>query len=148
MGYTHYWRNPEGFSDEEWAVIKHDTEALFKNLPEHSHSSGDYYGSEPLAIDDQNGGPPVVDEDIIWFNGTGALSYETFVLYRKPEKFSFCKTARKPYDLVVQAVLLIARLAKPSLYVASDGEPEDWETAAELVRNMTGMCPDLTFLKL
>lgn len=65
--------------------------------------------------------------------------HETFAITKRVEKgsdgFSFCKTARKPYDLIVQACLIAAVALLPELsYVASDGDRSDWEAAFEYVR--------------
>lgn len=87
-----------------------------------------------------------------WFAGAelttrrcgGDCSHETFYLprilkpesYQKPEKgkyFEFCKTAYKPYDLAVTAVLIIAsRYLGNDIKISSDGENKDWFDAALL----------------
>ena len=87
-----------------------------------------------------------------WFAGTrlesrccnGDCSYETFDLPRiyKPEYrsddpdgflFSCCKTAFRPYDLAVTAVLLIAKhhLGK-NIRISSDGRDAHWQDAKYL----------------
>ena len=140
MGYTHYWRNPEGFSETQWIAIIADVRKLFAALPDHSDSSGAYHSGDPLAIDDQKGGPPVCGTKQIWFNGGGGhdLNHETFVMVPRPDNFAFCKTARKPYDLVVQAVLLVAKHHKPDLYVSSDGDYDEWEEARKWAQKTLG----------
>lgn len=47
------------------------------------------------------------EEDSIELNGSKS-SCETFILKPEATGFSFCKTARRPYDLVVTAILLRA----------------------------------------
>jgi len=108
--------------------------------------------SEPLLIDDQKGGPPIFDTDEIWFNGTDKdftpkdekdhpeLSHETFTLFRKGSVgFCFCKTAQKPYDLMVQACLLVYRHYSPdTINLGSDGDEEDWEAAVDFVHHVLG----------
>jgi hypothetical protein len=72
------------------------------------------------------------------------MRHETFVLTRKagkpntwsqddPTLFSFCKTARKPYDLMVQACLILYKYYFPEVEIGSDGENEDWAQAFAFV---------------
>lgn len=81
-----------------------------------------------------------------WFAGVlldkrtcnGDCSFESFVFGRemklsdamKPENglyFECCKTAFRPYDLVVTAFLIIAKhYLKDSIDVSSDGKMENW----------------------
>jgi hypothetical protein len=44
---------------------------------------------------------------MVCFNGVGDLAHETFVIEKKGSD-DFCKTARKPYDLLVVACLIAA----------------------------------------
>lgn len=88
-----------------------------------------------------------------WFAGThlatracgGDCSHESFVLERvfQPESWqkpkhggkwgAFCKTAFKPYDLAVNAVLIIAKHhLGDRIIVHSDGEEEHWWDAMQL----------------
>lgn len=79
----------------------------------------------------------------------GDCSYETFSVepkeenpeYRQfdPEVFSFCKTAFRPYDLMVQACLIALRHhLGPVFRVTSDGDESDWADARRLCRNVLG----------
>jgi len=73
------------------------------------------------------------------------LDHETFVIQRKYPKdnrsyttpneyFAFCKTARKPYDLMVCAVLILYKLHfQDRVSVCSDGDFEDWAPALNFV---------------
>ena len=72
----------------------------------------------------------------IWFNGIDGDAHETFVLMRVVEEFNFCKTSRKPFDIVVTAILTVA--ASMGLDVSSDGDEEEWEPGVELARKVTG----------
>jgi hypothetical protein len=81
-------------------------------------------------------GRPEITNDHIVFNGDGSKgeAHESFVLSRvsnfEGERvFQFCKTARKPYDRYVKAVLIVAqRVAPGALEVSCDGddEPDCW----------------------
>lgn len=69
------------------------------------------------------------------------LSHETFYLCRDGvNEFSCCKTDRKPYDLLVQACLLVFKHYAPfHIELRSDGKPEDWRIAEQFVRDVTGI---------
>jgi hypothetical protein len=66
----------------------------------------------------------------------GSGSYETCSIYRvekqeewrKDDKliFNFCKTAYRPYDLTVTAVLIALKHHFPESEVSSDGEAQNW----------------------
>jgi len=141
--YTHYWQS-SGFTDDQWRRITRLTDRLLANLPEHSESAGGYHADEPLRID----GPLANDfltviesvqgEDAIRFNGAEPLNLEAFDLSRGPAEFEFCKTSRKPYDLVVCGVLLVAKAVQPSLSIESDGGAVEWRPAYEWVRSVVG----------
>lgn len=76
--------------------------------------------------------------------------HETFLLERSPRRegweredypygFDFCKTARKPYDQVVTAVLILCERFCPNWRdITSDGTPADWEPALELCLRLFG----------
>lgn len=57
--------------------------------------------------------------------------------------FAFCKTARKPYDLLVCSTLLLYKHFWPEVQISSDGDFEDWESAIEHVKNVTGLHIDI-----
>ena len=66
------------------------------------------------------------------------LSHETFVLKRTCKEF--CKTARKPYDVIVKAVLLLGVSLFPENFkVSSDGDYDDWHGAEKLLQDVFGM---------
>lgn len=97
-------------------------------------------------------GLPILDEaDGILLNGFEAADedYETFHLRgtvepEYPELSAFCKTAHKPYDVVVTAILISAAvhsLEDSQGQVRSDGRWDNWAAGVELfeqaVRPMT-----------
>ena len=91
-------------------------------------------------------GTPMINESQVWFNGdkkTG-MSHETFNVQWFPsggEVKGFCKTARKPYDLLVCVSLLAFKHAfdNPDVFTfSSDGDNEDWEDAKDLFTQITG----------
>jgi hypothetical protein len=145
MGFTHYWRfkTPllekidKGITDETFSNISSECKRLCKNLPKHSESAGGYYKEYPIIIKGLDGtGEPTFDEKEISFNGDDAteMSHESFMITADDLKeFDFCKTARKPYDLLVCACLLsfYTHFPKEVFSVSSDGDSSDWEPAVE-----------------
>ncbi|PSR27615.1 MAG: hypothetical protein C7B46_19320 [Sulfobacillus benefaciens] len=70
-----------------------------------------------------------------WFGGAllktrtcyGDCSYESFRFDRVEDaRFSFCKTARKPYDVAVTAALIVIKHHLPTVRIMSDGNDDDW----------------------
>jgi len=142
MGYTNYWRSRQNWTDQEWAEIQHEYEYL-------KEMCGD------LFVDECN---EELYPNTIIFNGIGELSHETFVLekelfengvskrsYYLPEvthtcesqhiaeggedsTFDFCKTAAKPYDIVVWHLLSFCKNLNSDTIEISRDRP----TAAEL----------------
>ncbi|RZO83004.1 MAG: hypothetical protein EVA65_15795 [Oceanococcus sp.] len=137
MGYMHTWKLSRAFTEIEWLTLTVVAQALAMNLPKFSHSAGGFYSEHPLQISDFDVGAPGFEDSLIVFNGAGPdLAHDTFVLQQQPDGFEFCKTARKPYDLLVVAVLRAAYLIAPdAIEISSDGNTDDlapgWRFAAK-----------------
>lgn len=128
MGYTHYWEDTSDIDIAEYnAAIKDIAKIVKAKVDILANGHGD------------EGSKPGFESDI-WFNGQGDDSHETFYLPKDPaqfEKFSFCKTAQKPYDVVVVACL--TRLAEvDGIKVSSDGSAGDWEEGVKLASDILG----------
>lgn len=160
MGYTHYfYRNEVEHDAETFAEFVTDVKTAYKRLPATAGSSGGYYNDKPLKIAGGNGtGKPIFNENEICFNGNKKddLWHEMLYIprvfefeeggYGKHQRdrfekdksiFSFCKTARKPYDLFVQVVLILYKQHFGDLVtIASDGGAEEWEVALKFVRDV------------
>jgi hypothetical protein len=54
---------------------------------------------------------PIIKPAYIALNGTeeGQGDYEAFVFEAKDTGFNFCKTVKLPYDVVVKAILILAK---------------------------------------
>jgi len=129
MGYTHYWKSA-GFNAEQWAKLSDGARAIILAA-----------GSAGIALAGEWDEPvdlPVVDGDCIRFNGTGNDGHETFYLAVAPVEFGFCKTAFKPYDAAVVAILMLASECGPFTW-SSDGDEEDWAGGRELLAAGRGM---------
>lgn len=110
MGYTTYFKGLI-FNDVSWEKLRKDVRKLLKNLPEGLKVQREY----------DNDSRPLIGKDAIVFNGVGDDGHETFWLDKNETAFSFCKTARKPYDLVVCCVLMLASIHATSGEISSDG---------------------------
>jgi len=146
VGYTSYWntKSTEKLPQARWDMFIKAVKHVYAELPEQSLSAGGYHTNDPLKIcGGQGDDEPVFNSEQIWFNGDAEkkLDHETFSLHIIPEEFSFCKTARKPYDLMVCATLLLYWhfFKEHGVKISSDGDLEDWKPAIELVKQVTGL---------
>ena len=157
MGYTHYWHRPESLDGERWSRFVADVKSLLNAVTEEEVGCGegecDY--SHPIVIRGSGGtGMPSLNADRVAFNGDdrGRHAHESFYLRRTVAAddrvaagdglyFEFCKTARKPYDLLVTSTLICLRHHFPEVVVLSDGDPGDWRYAVELAERVLGTVP-------
>lgn len=111
MGYTHYFTQRRSFTKPEWTQVCADIGDILKEI---QHNQG-------IALANGMGDPgtsPEITPDRIYFNGVGDDGHETMCIHRAIPKATakdklykmnpaatFCKTARKPYDAAVTAVL-------------------------------------------
>lgn len=136
MGYTHYYTQNRDFTFEEWQEIVTLLVHMLDHLPAHTTSAGGYYADQPLEISSEYNGR------FLMFNGKFSLGHEDFYLKRQGSGFQFCKTERKPYDLIVCALLLaIQEIAPNALEISSDGDMrgDDWQPAREFLANLPGV---------
>jgi hypothetical protein len=136
VGYTHYFQQFKSATEDQWERIANDVTDLIHELPDHSESAGGSYANETLVLEEQ----VVITRNSIEFNGK--LDHEPFLLIRDEldnPSFSSCKTARKPYDLVVCGALIVAHHHAPGVWsIFSDGVPDDWRPAAGWVQRVLG----------
>jgi len=161
MGYTHYYSLNKEQTQAKWDKFVEDVKTVKKHLPKHSNSSGGYYLESPLFLNGcYRNKDAIFNSEKILFNGGDVpanerveeedgffkeeeLSHETFFLDNRSDRH-FCKTARKPYDLMVQCVLILAKHHfKKDFSFSSDGEIEDWLEAYKLVSKYFKIKPEL-----
>lgn len=144
MGYTHYWTYKPNLIENTETLRK-----KFKRASSQIKRFANFINSEK-SFDIRGGfgeGDPVINETEIWFNGDGAvgMDHETFNIHWCTDKKDFCKTARKPYDLLVCfALLTFAEIFGKNVFsFSSDGDMEDeeWQRACEYYQNATGKKP-------
>lgn len=134
MGYTHYWNVPDDDAyDEAWPQIVEDTRKIAEAVAQRGIVLANWNGN----------GTPTIDNGTISFNGDGATDndYETFQLDPPgsgASDFGGCKTARRPYDLAVTAVLVRVNMLVPSFTISSDGGDEGFAEARELLAELFG----------
>ena len=132
MGYTHYW-TPKEAAPEKWNEFVAACKKLNKSLPQTSETAGGFHKDDMIVIRGWDGtGRPLFNKNVISFNGDSGrdLDHETFHIEAKRNNWSFCKTARKPYDLLVCACLIAAHEIL-DFEVKSDGGLEDWQPAID-----------------
>lgn len=120
MGYTHYW-DASPFTDEQWAEVIERGKRILSCA---SHI--------PVQFEYDTPAPPELSQECIRFNGVDEDGHETFVVGPRDTGFGFCKTARKPYDTVVVAFLVMLNDVNPDFTWSSDGEDEDHEAGRKL----------------
>jgi hypothetical protein len=109
MGYTHYWINIQTINSEQWRDI---CAFAHKTIKEEN---------VPLLFEyDEPETEPDINEALIRFNGDDEDGHETFLLEREATDFQFCKTSRKPYDVVVGKILNHAMSVCPTFSTSND----------------------------
>lgn len=150
MGYTHYWKQPRNLKKAEMAELCLITRLIIDEAEgKCTNTAGGHYASDPVKIAGGHGdGRPIIGPDYINFNGEGDLSHETFHVNAKRGPSydgeprtewggDFCKTARKPYDVVVTAILSVLA-SEYNFNVGTDGEREDWDEGVKLATKALG----------
>lgn len=123
MGYTHYFQQNKPVTDKQWSEFKKDATVALKKIKKRGIV---------LVSNDESG--VIINNERVNLNGDEkeGLDHETFYLTKDYPRFNFCKTARKPYDLAVCSLLLLANEHMPGHHdISSDGDPEDWQEALE-----------------
>lgn len=131
MGFTHYFKQNKPVSTEQWQAFKKDAQVVI------NHAQNDL--EIVLMSNDSNG--VMLNDESVNLNGDERydLDHEPFYLAKDYREFNFCKTARKPYDLVVCSLLLLAHEHMPNHYnIGSDGNFEDWQDAMGMNAKLFG----------
>lgn len=126
MGYTHYWNFKNKVAPAEIENGRLKWELAVNKVKE----ALAYVQSKGIEIAGWDGtGKPIVNTKEISFNGAGQGRCETMYISYKDGSWSFCKTERKPYDLLVCLTLLAFKDAfGDDFEYTSDGiTKEDYE---------------------
>lgn len=130
MGYTHYFsecQKPKAIPERAVKIIKEILDNAYK--------------CKLIQREFNDFSEPIVNNKEVIFNGVGEYGHETFhytinndnnmlKALASNEYFSFCKTARKPYDQIVMKVLIVLKCFIPTLRISSDGDfDKEWLNA-------------------
>lgn len=124
MGYTHYFNRPAQIAPRTYAKIVADVAKILAASK-----------TTVCRESDRVNEPAIAEGDMIVFNGKGEDGHETFFYprvlddeelqfctYKGGKYFQYCKTARKDYDTVVVACLMvIAKHSGKTVTIESDG---------------------------
>ena len=126
MGYTHYYKGL--IPPESSTQLLTDIQKLLST-------------STTSIAGPSGSGDPILTESLVDLNGRDDPHEPFTVEIGHPIPFAFCKTARKPYDQVVGAVLLRCQFYSPhpGFEVHSDGSWDEWGPARELYRTAFGV---------
>ncbi len=139
MGYTHYYRIPAKMKEAKFSKFVADAKKIIKQAEKNGIKLADGYGEKK--------GKYILTDDLVSFNGLDSDSHETCYIERTEEGvssdenelvFNFCKTARKPYDEVVVAVLATLKHHFPKVELSSDGEVSNFVQGEKLVEQALG----------
>lgn len=142
MGYTHYWYRKDGVEDRQaFRELGTDAKRIIAEAERRGIHLGDAFGENE----------PEFTELRFALNGVGDEAHETFSWPSVENRaewdtsddewvFSCTKTAYKPYDAVVCAILIRAkRIYGDGLRVLSDGTWEYWAEGRALYEAVFGM---------
>lgn len=122
MGYTNYFTKNKKATASQWNQLIDDAKLIFEKANEQGiELTG--CGLGPVPIADKK-------KKMIFFNGTteNDLCHETFSLQKNQDSmWDFCKTARKPYDAVVKAILIRAEELGVVSKWSFDGDKDEEE---------------------
>ena len=157
MGYTHYYTRDKRNvgTAEQYGRLALDAKAIIAEARAQGLEICGAWGE----------GEPEFTEAYFALNGSekDGLAYEGFAWEGAPEQpdhqrkykrgtvqeneiFDFCKTAQKPYDAVVTAILIRAKVIYGDIVdIGSDGDWEtDWQAGRDLYEKVFGepaVCP-------
>lgn len=126
MGYTHYYTPSKTVDEVTWnRFVGFAREVIIKTIARGIEIAG------PLGE-----GPPEIEGDIVSFNGPehDDLGHETCKI-KRGGPWAFCKTAQKPYDIAVVAILSIGETLGV-LTATSDGNQREWQDGLALAREV------------
>jgi len=119
MGYTHYYAESEAPTEKE----------VITEFKVH------YY--EMVKTVKASISTELDTEKELYFNGVDDNAHETFCLsFSGGGSWQFCKTAKKPYDVLVVACLVLAEELGIISEWSSDGEKEKHEKGRDLLRKV------------
>jgi hypothetical protein len=127
MGYTHYWTIKNAIEQSNWEKFLEGARQIIAT----AEDAG-------ILIEDNSEG------STISINGVGAGGHEDFTISSEDVGYDFCKTAQKPYDTVVTAILIHAKkVLGDDILITSDGAWFEWESGQLLYESVYNIQPEL-----
>ena len=137
MGYTHYWNIKDGLTPAQFKEWSDGVKIIADTAIEAGIQLGNGLGFDA----------PRIEETLVALNGVGGGGHETFGITLSDVGSDFCKTAEKPYDAVVTASLIHAKVIFGNLIsVSSDGNWDDWQSGQVLYETAFGVTPIDVFI--
>ena len=152
MGYTNYFYAPIVMEEEKFKTLAEELQFAYAFAQGTNSSSNNGTNQDKFfSIHNWEGkGEPEFTSERIAFNGdeSKGLDHETFSINRDNTKraaavgsrdglvFEFCKTNRKPYDIMVQLSMLRLKHHFPETKISSDGDSSDWKNARALYKKI------------
>lgn len=125
MGYTHYYKIPSKMDEVRFKALVKDVKVILKSAKKLKIELANGHGEE--------GTEPTASSNLIILNGVEDDCHETLYIAREDDEskgnglvFNFCKTARKPYDTIVVAILVALKKHFPESEISSDGGMEEF----------------------
>jgi hypothetical protein len=133
MGYTHYWSFEAPKRGTAQVVEKNYQRAIKQCNKIIKHYAAQHGGLSGYSAHAKGYGG-------LHVNGSRENAHEDFIVrehFSQNDTGDFCKTAQKPYDVVVVACLIVLKHYLPdNIQVDSDGEKSDWINGLELARKV------------
>ena len=133
MGYTHYWTFKKPAKGQAAKIEKQYQLAIKKCNAIVQFYSKNFGGLSGYSAHAKGYGG-------LRFNGSRENAHEDFVLrehFSQNDTGDFCKTARKPYDAVVVACLIVLKhYLQDNIEVDLDGDTADWIDGYNLAKKV------------
>lgn len=146
MGYTHYWRvskAPKGEASQTETTYQLAIRQCQRIILAYNAACKAIDEKHPNRLSGYSAHTKVAQYGGLEFNGVQDLSHETFSFrehFSENDGFNFCKTAQKPYDVVVTACLVTLKYYLGDLIdVSSDGDAKDWTQGVKLASKVLGI---------
>lgn len=140
MGYTHYWSFNKT-SKVNAGTVERRYQLAIRRI---NQVAKFYQSCQPKGSDTRLSGYTAFTPKYggVHINGSRGNDHEDFTLreHYNENNWGSCKTARKPYDVVVVAsLILLKHYLKQDFQVDSDGDRQDWLEGLYLVREAAGL---------
>lgn len=151
MGYTHYWYRKEGPGSRQlFQQLGTDAKRIIAVAESRGIRLGNWGGEESPEFNERrfsfNGYGEEAHETFSWDDDADMKAWQKQAGFEDDDVFYCCKTAYKPYDAVVTAILIRAKeLYGEAVRVSSDGAWPDWADGRNLYEAVFGYEPTCPF---